>query len=171
MENRLNQAHELTLNELREFVNSEDYERDNAIWVKNIFYYDAERHHIIIRAILDVEDNEIVAVWNANPQREGYFSEKTYGKDWTAYLTNPDDRTVPTEGRKDNFRWLQQPLEDYNPCKNCEIANKPYWSVISPCQGCVHNPFWGMPSITYTSTTVMSATGASVTNGTASALV
>lgn len=40
----------------------------------------------------------------------------------------------------------------YNPCIACEYNNKPYWSVVSPCQSCqkVYNPGTGGYVVTTT---------------------
>ena len=27
-------------------------------------------------------------------------------------------------------------MREYNPCMGCEYYNKPYWSIISPCNSC-----------------------------------
>lgn len=27
-------------------------------------------------------------------------------------------------------------MNEYNPCRGCEYYNKPYWSIVSPCNSC-----------------------------------
>lgn len=27
-------------------------------------------------------------------------------------------------------------MREYNPCMGCEYYNKPYWSIVSPCNSC-----------------------------------